>query len=131
MPAATLIVQGEHALCLRITAVNAKQFIGSNEGIGLSLPKPTADMGQPLRFAKLDFPLMQRFFGMLALGDVTGDSELCRQGTRFRRSAQGDAAGYCRPDRRAGDFRGARTSTSSGAPSASLSTRTIRPSSAG
>src|SRR5215470_5226393 len=73
MPAATLIVQGEHALCLRITAVNAKQFIGSNEGIGLSLPKPTADMGQPLRFTKLDFPLMQRVLGMLAFGDV-GDA---------------------------------------------------------
>src|SRR5215470_10203306 len=73
MPAATLIAQGEHALRRGIKAVNAKQFVGSNEGIGLSLPKPTADMGQPLRFAKLDFPLMQRVLGMLAFRDV-GDA---------------------------------------------------------
>src|SRR5262249_2494090 len=73
MPAATLVAQGKRALCRGIKAVNAKQLVGRNDNIGLDVPVPTTDVGQPLRFAKLNFPLTQRVLGMLALGDV-GDA---------------------------------------------------------
>src|SRR5262249_4710004 len=37
------------------------------------VPIPTTDVGQPLGFAKLNFPLTQRVLSMLAFGDV-GDA---------------------------------------------------------
>jgi hypothetical protein len=72
--AAALIAKLRYDFCGGIKAENAKQFVGRKNEIGVGVPIPTADMGQPLRFAKLDFPLTQRLLGMLAFGDVAGDS---------------------------------------------------------
>src|SRR5262249_23276189 len=51
------------------------QLVGRYDNIGLGVPMPTADVGQPLRFAKLGFPLTKRVLGMLAFSDVAGHSK--------------------------------------------------------